>query len=183
LHAKVFDGEKERRKWQNPEAILTSIGLKSGFTFVDVGCGDGFFAVPAAKLVGKRGRVFGVDINPESIRRLEKKAESENLKNMELRLGRAEETVFCEGCADVVFFGIVLHDFDDPSKVLVNARKMLKRNGLLVNLDWKKEPMDVGPPLRIRFSEETAVRLIEAAGFKIETVKEWKPYNYIVIAA
>jgi ubiquinone/menaquinone biosynthesis C-methylase UbiE len=182
LHGKVFDGEKERRKWQNPEAILTSIGLKSGFTFVDVGCGDGFFAVPAAKLVGKMGRVFGVDINPESIRRLEKKAESENLKNLELRLGRAEETVFCEGCADVVFFGIVLHDFDDPSKVLVNARKMLKRNGLLVSLDWKKEPMDVGPPLRIRFSEETAVRLIEAAGFKIETVKEWKPYNYIVIA-
>ena len=48
--------EAERRKWQNPEAILVDIGLAPGFTFVDVGCNDGFFALPAARVVGEGGK-------------------------------------------------------------------------------------------------------------------------------
>jgi len=49
-----------------------------------------------------------------------------------------------------------LHDFSDPLKVLLNARKMIKPSGRLINLDWKKEPLKFGPPLQIKFSEEKA---------------------------
>jgi len=87
-------------------------------------------------------------------------------------LGRAEDTVFCEACADIVFFGMVLHDFSDPAKVLRNAGRMLKADGRLVDLDWKKEPMELGPPTGIRFSEEEAIRRIEAARFRTEAVKD-----------
>jgi ubiquinone/menaquinone biosynthesis C-methylase UbiE len=104
--------DHERRKWQNPEAILADIGLKPGF----------------------------------------------------------------------IFFGIALHDFQDPARVLENARRMVKSAGKLVNLDWKKEPMDLGPPLKIRFSEDMAVRLIQTAGFTVETVKDSGPYHYLVVA-
>jgi 2-polyprenyl-3-methyl-5-hydroxy-6-metoxy-1,4-benzoquinol methylase len=62
LHARRFlDDEDGRRRWQNPEAILAYVGLKAGFTFVDVGCGNGFFTVPAARLVGDEGTVYGLD--------------------------------------------------------------------------------------------------------------------------
>ena len=61
-------------RWQNPEEILANIGLRQGFTFVDVGCDDGFFAIPAAKLVGERGKVYGLDISDEAISRLKRKA-------------------------------------------------------------------------------------------------------------
>jgi ubiquinone/menaquinone biosynthesis C-methylase UbiE len=67
---RFFDDEQERRTWQSPEAILILIGLKRGFTFVDVGCGYGFFALPAAKLVGVNGKVYGLDANDEAIRKL-----------------------------------------------------------------------------------------------------------------
>ena len=97
-------------------------------------------------------------------------------------MGRGEETILCEGCADIVFFGIVLHDFESASKVLSNAKRMLKHDGRLVDLDWKKKPMDLGPPLRIRFSEEKAAGLIRDAGLKIETVKTDQPYHYVIIA-
>lgn len=63
-----------------------------------------------------------------------------------------------------------------------NARTMLKRDGRLVDLDWKKEPMELGPPLTIRFSEHQAVRLIESAGFKTVAVRESGRYHYLVIA-
>jgi ubiquinone/menaquinone biosynthesis C-methylase UbiE len=183
LHAHAFyHDEKERRKWQNPEAILADIGLKPGFTFIDVGCGEGFFTLPAARIVGRKGKVYGLDIYKEAIDHLREKALKEELTNLNLTLGSAESTILCERCADIVFFGIDLHDFRDPAKVLANARGMLKPTGYLVDLDWKKEPMELGPPVHIRFSEEEAAKRIEAAGFRIETVKEAGPYHYIVIA-
>jgi ubiquinone/menaquinone biosynthesis C-methylase UbiE len=178
---KVFDDE-ERRKWQNPEAILADIGLKTGFTFMDIGCGHGFFALPAARIVGEKGKVYGLDVDEEAIAFLRKKALAEGLRNLILQAGEAEKTIFCESCADVVFFGIVFHDFDDQAKVLMNAKRMLRTIGRLVDLDWKKEAMELGPPLRIRFSDEEAANLIKKAGFHIQTIKGAGPYHYVVIA-
>lgn len=177
-----FHAEVERRRWQNPEAILAEIGLRPGFTFMDIGCGEGFFALPAARLVGEGGKVYALDINEDAIRRLKEKAVNEGLRNIELKVGVAEETVLCEACADIVFLSIVLHDFEDPARVLRNARRMLKHTGRLIDLDWRKEPMEPGPPLRIRFSEEQAASRIKAAGFRIEAVKELGPYHYMIIA-
>lgn len=179
---RFYGDETERRKWQNPEAILTVIGLKAGLTFIDVGCGEGFFAVPAAKIVGGKGRVYALDLDEDAITELKKKAASQGLKNLDAVVGRAEDTVFCEACADIVFFGIVLHDFNVPAKVLANAKTMLKPAARLVDLDWKKEPTGFGPPLQIRFSEEQASNLIREAGFKVEQAEQAGLSYYIIIA-
>jgi ubiquinone/menaquinone biosynthesis C-methylase UbiE len=171
-----------RRKWQDPEAILSGIGLKAGLVFADIGCGGGFFALPAARMVGKMGMVYGLDANPASIAALKEQADKEGLTNLYLTSGRAEETIVCEHCADILFFGIALHDFQDPAKVLENARRILKPGGKLVDLDWKKEEMPLGPPLHIRFDEKKALRLIEEAGFIKESVKDSGQYHYLITA-
>jgi ubiquinone/menaquinone biosynthesis C-methylase UbiE len=174
--------EAFRRRWQDAGAILADIGLKPGATFIDLGCGEGFFALPAARLVGPGGMVYGLDTRPEAVGRLRERASSEGLTNLRLKVGRAEDTVLCEACADFVFFGIVLHDFDEPARVLANAARMLKPRGRLVNLDWKKEATGLGPPLQIRFSQEKAIQFIEAGGFKVQTVTEVGPYHYLIMA-
>jgi ubiquinone/menaquinone biosynthesis C-methylase UbiE len=181
-HRRFYGDEAERRKWQNPDAILAMIGLKRGFTFIDVGCGEGFFAIPAAKIVGMKGKVYALDIREDAITELRREIARQGLKNLHALVGRAEDTVLCEACADIVFFGIVLHDFDVPAKVLANAKVMLKPAGRLVDLDWKKEPTAFGPPLQIRFSEDKASNLIKGAGFKVEQAMEAGPYHYIIIA-
>jgi ubiquinone/menaquinone biosynthesis C-methylase UbiE len=156
--------------------------LNKGFTFIDVGCGDGFFTIPSAKRVGPEGKIYGIDHNQVAINRLREKAAKEGLKQVVLTVGKAEELIVCSGCADVVFFGIVLHDFADPMKVLQNAKQMLKPSGKLVNLDWKKELMFLGPPYRIRFSKEQALHLIRDAGFTIEQESDEGAYHYLIIA-
>jgi len=179
---RFYRDENERRKWQNPEAILTAVGLKPGFTFIDVGCGEGFFAIPAAKIVGRRGKVYALDLDADAIIELKKTAAREDLRNLDAVVGGAEDTVLCNACADIVFFGIVLHDFNVAPKVLSNAKTMLKPAGRLIDLDWKKEPMDLGPPLQIRFSQEQASNLIMEVGFKVEQVEQAGPLHYIIIA-
>lgn len=175
--------ETTRRSWFNPEALLRITGLGKGMVFVDVGSGDGFFTILASQIVGETGKVFAVDIDPSAVERLRQRAAAKGFKNVKAIVAEAETTVFCEGCADVVFYSIVLHDFHDPLIVLENARRMLKPSGMLVDLDWKKRSMSFGPPERIRFSEEKASGLIESAGFKISKVSEAGPYHYVILAA
>jgi ubiquinone/menaquinone biosynthesis C-methylase UbiE len=150
--------------------------------FMDIGCGYGFFTIPAAEQVGENGRVYAVDADAEAIEAVKRKAAEKGLKNIVAKAGEAEETVFCDACADMIFFSIVLHDFRDPAKVLSNAKRMVKPGGTLINLDWKKKRMTFGPPLHIRFSEEQAQALIEQAGFKVESVREAGANFYLVTA-
>jgi ubiquinone/menaquinone biosynthesis C-methylase UbiE len=173
-------GEGAIRKWHHPAISLESLGLREGMTFMDIGCGYGFFTIPAAQIVGETGKVYAVDIDAASINQLKRDAAEKGLKNIHTEVVAAEETVFCRECADIVFYNTVLHDFRDPAKVLRNAKTMIKPSGKLVNVDWKKKPTAFGPPLQIRFSEEQAANLIKQAGFTIESVKDLESDFYIV---
>ena len=150
--------------------------------FIDVGSGSGFFTLLAAEVIGEKGIVYALDTDAVAIERLKAEAAKKGLANIKTRVGAAEETVFCVTCADVVFYSMVLHDFNDPSSVLRNAKKMLKPDGKLVDLDWKKGQMPFGPPEHIRFSEEKAANLMKQAGFMVESVREAGSYHYVVIA-
>ncbi len=174
--------ENVRRSWFNPEKILADVGLRSSMVFVDVGSGDGFFTMLAAQVVGVDGKVYAVDADASAIERLKQKAAKKGLANVKAVVASAEETVFCEACADSVFYSIVLHDFRDPAKVLQNARRMLKPSGIVVDLDWKKKQMAFGPPVQIRFSEEQASAMMEKAGFVVRSVRDIGPYHYLVVA-
>jgi ubiquinone/menaquinone biosynthesis C-methylase UbiE len=175
--------DPERRQWQDPEKILTSIGVAPGMVFIDVGCGDGYFALPAARRVRPSGKVYAVDSDAAAIERLRDQVAREGLDNLFSEVREAEETVVGEGCADYVFFGIDLHDFEDPAQVLLNAKKMLRPHGHLIDLDWKDASMDFGPPQQKRFSIDKARYLIESAGFTIISVNDAGPYHYLIIAS
>lgn len=180
-HRRYHD-EAERRQWQEPEQILKAIGMGRGKAFADIGCGEGFFALPAARMAGAGGAVFGVDADAAALIELRDRAVNEGMTNVFLFAGDAEAIVPCEGCADIVFFGICLHDFREPEQVLVNARRILREDGRLADLDWKKKPTARGPPLEIRFDEGKAAALITAAGFAIESVTDAGPDHYLIIA-
>jgi ubiquinone/menaquinone biosynthesis C-methylase UbiE len=171
-----------RKRWHDPAKTLKAAGLTEGMTFIDLGCGEGFFAIPAAQIVGEKGRVYAVDINADAVERLKRTAAEKGFKNLTATAGAAEETVFCEQCADFVFFGTVLHDFKDPARVLRNAKRMIKPAGVLVDLDWKRKFMPLGPPMAIRFSEEHASNLLTQTGFRVENVKDQGRYFYIIMA-
>ena len=55
---------------KNPYRILNTAGLKKGQQVLEVGCGPGFFTIPASRIVGEEGHVYAVDINPLAVARV-----------------------------------------------------------------------------------------------------------------
>lgn len=160
--------EEDRSKFQNPEQILKDTGLSSGMCFIDSGCNDGFFTLPASRIVGPTGKVYAIDIDNEALERLKAKLENESITNTEIIASPSEETVIDANIADVIFFGMVLHDFYDPLKVLLNSKKMLKESGIIYNYDWRKQDSPKGPPFAKRFSQEYVAQLASSAGLRVK---------------
>lgn len=173
--------EMTRRKILSPEEILSRVGLRDGMTFADIGCNDGFFTIPATRVVGAAA-VYAVDVDTKSIERLQEKARVSNLKNIHTLVQEAETTIFCKRCVDMIFFGTVMHDFQNPLKVLENAKEMLTLGGKVVNLDWKKIQTEMGPPIEIRLSEEDTKALVEHSGLKVVETIDLSENFYITIA-
>ena len=173
----------ERRLWQDAPAILFQIGLKPGDTLADVGSGDGYLSIPAARITGNSGKVYSIDISAENLAGLEAAASAAGLTNIQTLVGEAETTLPCRACADVVLMANVLHDFGDPVAALKNARLMLKPGGKLADLDWKKEERQMhGPPFAKRFDQAKAAALMEQAGFKVMSSALVGPFHYLIIA-
>jgi len=173
----------ERLLWQNPSQILFEIGLKIGDTLADIGCGDGFFSLAAAKIVGSQGLIYALDTNTVAITALMANAQTAGAGNIHPILSDAQELVPCPTQADVALLANVLHDFRYPLKALANVKQALKPNGNIAVIDWKKEPQQRhGPPLAKRLSQEEEAKLLRNAGFKIIMVAPTGPFHYLLLA-
>ena len=172
-----------RSQWQDAPAILAKIGLKPGDTMADIGAGDGYFSIPAAKIVGDSGFILALDAYPEAISNLKAAALAAGLTNIKTIAGKAEDSQICRSCADIILMANVLHDFNDPVAALKNARLTLKQGGRLIDLDWRKEKgQPFGPPFNIRFNQDKAAALLEGAGFKVISSELIGPFHYMLVA-
>src|SRR5471030_208350 len=76
-----LDNEK-RRELLPPKETLIKLGLHEGDIMADIGCGIGYFTIPAAKIVGGSGNIFAMDILPEMLQDVEMKIKEKNISNI-----------------------------------------------------------------------------------------------------
>lgn len=167
----------ERRAYLDPDAILAAFGVKAGMRLADIGTGVGFFARPAARLVGPRGRVYAVDVSPEMLDDLRARLKAEKLANVEAFRSTEDRVPLPDRCVDLVFLACVLHELDGPA-TLLEARRILKPRGTLAVVDWKKIDQEEGPPKEHRLDEAEAAAVLRDAGFAPERTFEAGPYHY-----
>jgi ubiquinone/menaquinone biosynthesis C-methylase UbiE len=110
--------------------VLDEVGIKEGFHVLDYGCGPGSYLLPLAKLVGKSGKIYALDIHPLAIQVLRRIVAKKGMTNVQTIFSDCK-TGLPANSIDVVLLYDILHDLDDPNGVLEELHRILKPKGIL----------------------------------------------------
>lgn len=173
----------------NPEKILLEIGLREGMTLADFGCGHGYFAVPAGRLIGPEGKIYAVDILNEALEAVMSRAKLEGVTNILTARGNLE-TAGGSGVKDETTDAVLLHNilFQSTQKpaVLKEAKRVLKSGGILVVIDWLPVSTEAGnasfgPQSGWPIFAEEARKIVETEEFIFSRTMDAGEYHYGLI--
>ncbi|MFP5228013.1 MAG: class I SAM-dependent methyltransferase [Acidobacteriota bacterium] len=172
----------ERQKFLPADEVIDRLQLREGDVVADIGAGTGYFTLPMAARVGRRGSVLAVDVSPEMLDRLRARLEQAEVHNVQSAKGEASATGLADRSCDVVFLANVWHEFDDHDAVLAEVRRLLRPEGRVAILDWRPdvEP-DHGPPPAHRIGAANAGKALEAAGFTVGPASNVGHYAWMLV--
>lgn len=175
--AKAFD-DPARNEWQKPDLVLAALALADDAVVADIGSGTGYFAMRLARAVPK-GKVFGVDVEPDMARYLRERAQREGLSNVISLLSPVDDPRLPEP-VDLVLVVNTVHHLEQRAAYFAKVKSSLKPGGRVVIVDFKLGDLPVGPPEAMRLAPATVTADLQAAGLVALSLDEATlPYQYI----
>jgi ubiquinone/menaquinone biosynthesis C-methylase UbiE len=159
-----------RDSWQRVPDVFAALAIGEGSHVADVGAGSGYFTVRLADRVGSAGRVYAVDINESTLRRLRSLAEGDSLANVEVIHGAADDPHLPLGGLDAVLVVDTYHEMTEQGAMLAGILRALKPGGHLVLLDFRPPDPSAtrsGQTARHTIALEIAEQELLDAGFEI----------------
>lgn len=170
----------ERDRWQKPEEVIKHLNLKSGDVIADIGAGTGYFTRRFALAVGPQGKALGLEVESSMVEHMRQEARRLNLTNYEPRLVKPEDPGLEPQSVDVIFLSNVYHHISNRVDYFRKLSTSLKRNGRIVIVDFYRKPQPVGPPVEQKVSEETIIKELRQAGYRLTRSLSFLPYQYFL---
>jgi SAM-dependent methyltransferase len=175
--AQAFD-DPERDSWQKPHEVLQALKLAPDASIADIGSGTGYFAVRFAHRVPK-GRVYGVDAEPDMVRYLTERAKREGLANLTVVAAKPNDPAI-PSAVDLVILVDTYHHVPDRERYFRNLQKSLKPGGRLAIIDFTLDS-PVGPPRNARIPADAVKKELARAGYALAEEHTFLPHQYFLV--
>jgi ubiquinone/menaquinone biosynthesis C-methylase UbiE len=175
----VFESP-ERDRWQQPDEVVKALGLKPGETIVDLGAGTGYFTRRFAAAVAPNGRAIGLDVEPGMVDHMREDARERGLADYDARVVKPDDPGLAPSSVDVVFLCDAYHHIDDRPDYFRKVRAALKPGGRVVDVDFKKQPLPVGPTPAHKVAREQVIKEMQRAGYRLAREHDFLPYQYFL---
>jgi ubiquinone/menaquinone biosynthesis C-methylase UbiE len=170
----------ERQREEDCTLMLAQLHIKPGQVVCDMGCGNGFYSLKLAKMVGDKGQVLAVDIQHEMLELLKDRAKNAGLKNIKPILGTTIDPKLPAGVVDLILCVDVYHEFSNPEEMLASMRKSLAPHGRIALCEFRAEDPNV-PILPLhKMSKEQILKEFPANGFKLVEQFDKLPWQHLM---
>ena len=185
FHATLMpDSDWWQALWPDPIGVLRQVGIKQGMRVVDLCCGDGHFTRPLCELVTP-GEALAMDLDPGLLQQAAQAcAEQSNFRPL---LGDARLLPSrIDGQVDFVFIANTFHGVPDKPALSKAVHDTLRPGGLFAVVNWYRRPREEtqvlgqprGPDTALRMQPEEVCKVVEPAGFALQTTVDVGPYHY-----
>jgi ubiquinone/menaquinone biosynthesis C-methylase UbiE len=116
---------------RDPFKLLDAAGVSLGQNVLEIGCGPGFYTVPAARAVGSKGSILAIDVNPLAVQHVRNKIKEAGATNAKTILADAVQTGLPDQSLDLIFLFGFAHPIGNVRKVWTELDRILKPDGTL----------------------------------------------------
>ncbi len=152
-----FSTEAARDEAGEAEFVMDWAGIQLGTTVADIGAGEGYYTIRLAERVGPKGRVLAQDINRGALDRLGERVTREQLDNVAIKEGAADDARLPENSFDRIFMVHMYHEIQEPYAFLWRMRPALAKGGHVIVVDRDRATDRHGIPPKLLFCEFDAV--------------------------
>jgi ubiquinone/menaquinone biosynthesis C-methylase UbiE len=171
----------EREQEEQPGKLLPALKLKEGDVVADIGAGSGYLTFRVAKLVGKTGKVYAVDIQPEMLDLIRKRMKDRNVTNVEPVQGTETDPKLPANSVDLIVMVDVYHEFSYPYEMTEAMVKALKPGGRLVFVEYRKEDPEVPIKLVHKMTEKQVRKEMEPHPLTWSRTLDVLPRQHIIV--
>jgi ubiquinone/menaquinone biosynthesis C-methylase UbiE len=172
----------ERRQIMPPEKTLHDLGLTAGKIVADIGCGIGYFTIPAAAIVGPSGKIYALDISAEMLAEVQSEKVQQGIENIEVVRVAEYDLKLATNSVTFAFICNVLHETEDLDRYIDEIQRILTDKGKLVIIEWQKKVSSSGPPIGHRIEKTELVEVLKRHGFMIDENRSLGEDYYTITA-
>lgn len=172
-----------REQEERCSLMLTNLGIKRGMNICDMGCGNGFYTLQLAKMVGDKGHLYAVDIQPEMLKFLNERADKQGVKNVSPILGTFTNPRLPAGKIDLILCVDVYHEFSHPEQMLAAMRDSLSPTGVVALVEYRAEDPEVPIKAEHKMTKEQILKEYPANGFKLVKEFDGLPWQHLMFFA